>query len=86
MAPESFFLISLYANEIYECLLMVGGTIMSNRMWTSTRNEKYSYSWYYDKKIRGDQLETRSRGSTHFPRPNTKLILLNLNQRIWDMM
>ena len=42
-----FFLISLYANEINECLLMVGGTIMSNRMWTSTRNEKFTYSWYY---------------------------------------
>ena len=39
-----FFLISLYANEINECLLMLGGTIMSNRMWTSTRNKKFSNS------------------------------------------
>lgn len=38
-----FFLISLYANEINECLLMVGGTIMSNRMWTSTRNTKFNF-------------------------------------------
>lgn len=75
MAPESFFLISLYANEINECLLMVGGTIMSNRMWTSTQNTKFSYSWYYDINIQGDHLDTGSRGSSHYVRPFTELIL-----------
>lgn len=70
-----FFLISLYANEINECLLMVGGTIMSNRMWTSTRNEKFTYSWYYDINIQGDHLDTGSRGSSHYVRPFTELIL-----------
>lgn len=35
---------------------MVGGTIMSNRMWTSTRNEKFSYSWHYDINIQGDHF------------------------------
>lgn len=75
MAPESFFLISLYVNEINECLLMVGGTIMSNRMWTSTGNTKFTYSWYYDINIQGDHLDTGSRGSSHYVRPFTELIL-----------
>lgn len=70
-----FFLISLYANEINECLLMVGGTIMSNRMWTSTRNTKFTYSWYYDINIQGDHLDTGSRGSSRYVRPFTELIL-----------
>lgn len=68
-------MISLYANEINECLLMVGGTIMSNRMWISTRNTKFSYSWYYDINIQGDHLDTGSRGSSHYVRPFTELIL-----------
>lgn len=55
-----FFLISLYANEINECL---------------TRNEKFSYSWYYDINIQGDHLDTGSRGSSHYVRPFTELIL-----------
>ena len=33
-----FQLVLLYANEINECLLMVGGMIMSNKMWTSTQS------------------------------------------------
>lgn len=70
-----FFLISLYANEINECLLMVGGTIMNNRMWTSTRNEKFTYSWYYDINIQGDHLDTGSRDSSRYVRPFTELIL-----------
>lgn len=52
-----FFLISLYANEINECLLMVGGTIMSNRMWTSTRNTKFSI--YQSSKKRLDTVYIR---------------------------
>ena len=51
-----FFLISLYANEINECLLMVGGTIMSNKMWTSTQSTQFTYSWYYDINIQGDHF------------------------------
>lgn len=54
---------------------MVGGTIMSNRMWASTRNEKFTYSWYYDINIQGDHLDTGSRGSSHYVRPFTELIL-----------
>ena len=54
---------------------MVGGTIMSNRMWTSTRNTKFSYSWCYDINIRGDHLDTGSRGSSRYVRPFTELIL-----------
>ena len=48
---------------------------MSNRMWTSTRNEKFSYSWYYDINIQGDHLDTGSRGSSHYVHPFTELIL-----------
>lgn len=54
---------------------MVGGTIMNNRMWTSTRNEKFTYSWYYDTNIQGDHLDTGSRGSSRYVRPFTELIL-----------
>ena len=75
MAPESFFLISLYANEINECLLMVGGMIMSNRMWTSTRDTRFSYSWYYDINIQGDHLSTSTRSNTRYVHPFTELIL-----------
>ena len=42
---------------------------MSNRMWTSTRNTKFSYSWYYDINIQGDHLSTGSRDSSHYVRP-----------------
>lgn len=54
---------------------MVGGYIMSNRMWTSTRTEKTTHSWYYDINIRGDHLDTSPRGSSHYVRPFTELIL-----------
>lgn len=54
---------------------MVGGTIMSNRTWTSTQNTKYYYSWYYDINIQGDYLDTGSRGSSRYVRPFTELIL-----------
>lgn len=54
---------------------MVGGTIMSNRMWTSTQNTKSSDSWYYDINIQGDHLSTSSRGSSRYVRPFTELIL-----------
>lgn len=40
-----------------------------------TRNEKFTYSWYYDINIQGDHLDTDSRGSSHYVRPFTKLIL-----------
>lgn len=33
---------------------MVGGTIMSNKMWTSTQSTQFTYSWYYDINIQGD--------------------------------
>lgn len=52
-----------------------GYSKMSNRMWTSTRNTKFSYSWYYDINIQGDHLDTGSRGSSHYVRPFTELIL-----------
>jgi len=54
---------------------MVGGTIMSNRMWTSTQSTQFTYSWYYDINIQGDHLSTGSRGSSHYVRPFTELIL-----------
>lgn len=54
---------------------MVGGTIMSNRMWTSTRNEKFYHSWYYDINIQGDHLDTGSRSNPHYVRHFTELIL-----------
>lgn len=75
MAPESFFLISLYANEINECLLMVGGTIMGNRVWTSTQSTQSTYSWYYDINVQGDPLDTNTRSSPCYVRPFTELIL-----------
>lgn len=70
-----FFLISLYANEINECLLMVGGTIMSNKMWTSTQSTQFTYSWYYDINIQGDHLDTSTRSNPRYVRPFTELIL-----------
>lgn len=70
-----FFLISLYANEINECLLMVGGTIMSNKMWTSTQSTQSTYSWYYDINIQGDHLDTSTRSNPRYVRPFTELIL-----------
>lgn len=70
-----FSLVSLYANEINECLLMVGGTIMSNKMWTSTQNTKSSYSWYYDINIQGDHLDTSTRSNPRYVHPFTELIL-----------
>lgn len=69
------FLISLYANEINECLLMVGGTIMSNKMWTSTQSTQFTYSWYYDINIQGDHLDTSTRSNPRYVRPFTELIL-----------
>lgn len=39
------------------------------------RNTKFSYSWYYDINIQGDHLDTGSRGSSHYVRPFTELIL-----------
>ena len=65
-------MISLYANEINECLLMVGGTIMSNKMWTSTQSTQFTYSWYYDINIQGDHLD-KVQGVIHVmsaPLPN----------------
>lgn len=62
----------IYANE---CLLMVGGKIMSNKMWTSTQSTQFTYSWYYDINIQGDHLDTGSRGSSRYVRPFTELIL-----------
>lgn len=70
-----FSLVSLYVNEINECLLMVGGTRMNNRMWTSTQSTTGSLSWYYDINIQGDHLDTGSRGSSRYVRPFTELIL-----------
>lgn len=72
---RTVFLISLYANEINECLLMVGGTIMSNKMWTSTQSTQSTYSWYYDINIRGDHLDTSTRSNPRYVRPFTELIL-----------
>lgn len=54
---------------------MVGGTIMSNKMWTSTQSTNFTYSWYYDIDIQGDLLDTGLRGSSHYVRPFTELIL-----------
>jgi hypothetical protein len=54
---------------------MVGGTIMSNKMWTSTRSTQFTYSWYYDINIRGDHLDTSTRSNPHYVRPFTELIL-----------
>ena len=65
----------LYANEINECLLMVGGTIMSNKMWTSTQSTQFTYSWYYDINIQGDHLDTSTRSNPRYVRPFTELIL-----------
>lgn len=39
------------------------------------RNTKFTYSWYYDINIQGDRLDTGSRGSSHYVRPFTELIL-----------
>lgn len=36
--------IGTFSCEINECLLMVGGTIMSNKMWTSTQSTQFTYS------------------------------------------
>ncbi len=54
---------------------MVGGMIMSNRMWTSTRDTRFSYSWYYDINIQGDHLSTSTRSNTRYVHPFTELIL-----------
>lgn len=62
-------------NEINECLLMVGGTIMSNKMWTSTQSTQSTYSWYYDINIQGDHLDTSTRSNPRYVRPFTELIL-----------
>lgn len=70
-----FLLTSLYTNEINECLLMVGGTRMNNKMWTSTQNTTGTSSWYYDINITGDHLSTNTRNGSHYVRPFTELIL-----------
>lgn len=73
-----FFLISLYANEINECLLMVGGTIMSNKMWTSTQSTQFTYSWYYDINIQGDHLDTSTRSNPRYVRPLYRINFMKL--------
>ena len=65
----------LYTKEKNECLLMVGGTIMSNKMWTSTQSTQFTYSWYYDINIQGDHLDTSTRSNPRYVRPFTELIL-----------
>lgn len=70
-----FLLTSLYTNEINECLLMVGGTRMNSRMWTSTQSTTGSSSWYYHIGIGGDYLDTNTRNSYNYVRPFTELIL-----------
>lgn len=52
---------------------MVGGTIMSNKMWTSTQSTQFTYSWYLN--IQGDHLDTSTRSNPRYVRPFTELIL-----------
>ena len=54
---------------------MVGGTIMGNRVWTSTQSTQSTYSWYYDINVQGDPLDTNTRSSPCYVRPFTELIL-----------
>lgn len=54
---------------------MVGGTIMSNKMWTSTQSTQFTYSWYYDINIQGDHLDISTRSNPRYVRPFTELIL-----------
>lgn len=60
------------SNENYA---FVGGTIMSNKMWTSTQSTQFTYSWYYDINIQGDHLDTSTRSNPRYVRPFTELIL-----------
>ena len=52
------------------------GTIKKD-YWGRENQNAYleTYSWYYDINIQGDHLDTGSRGSSHYVRPFTELIL-----------
>lgn len=57
------------------------GTIKKDYWGRENQNAYLEYdtsntdSWYYDINIQGDHLDTGSRGSSHYVRPFTKLIL-----------